>query len=65
MELEKISAKITSEKRQFLARTDLYPHLGKFQDAALTLKALALNSSSKNECDYDKLWEWVLTQISD
>jgi len=64
MEMDKIAAKITNEKRQFLARSELYPHLSRFQDAALTLKGLALNASSKNECDYAKLWEWVLIQIS-
>ena len=61
--LQDITSIVTSEKKHFLARAELYPHISKFQDAALTIKGIALNASGKHDCDYEKLWKWVLSQI--
>jgi hypothetical protein len=61
--LDQITKTITGEKQQFLARKDLYAHITAFQDAALTIKAVALNAAAVNQCDFSELWRWCLTQI--
>jgi len=62
-QMDQITKTITGEKQSFLARKDLYSHISTFQDAALTIKAVALNASAVNGCDFSELWDWVLTQI--
>ena len=59
-----IAAKITAEKRQFLARQELYTHIAGFQDAALQIKGVAINAADSHQCDFKDLWQWVLEQIS-
>jgi len=59
-----LAAKITAEKRQFLARQELYAHITGFQDAALQIKGVAISAANAHHCDFETLWEWVMEQIN-
>ena len=58
-----IAKKITTEKKQYLARKAMFGHLAALQDPVLTAKGIAFAAASQNGCSEDELWDWVLAQI--
>jgi hypothetical protein len=60
--LKSIAQQIQAEKKLFLARGNIYPHLVKLQDSVLEIKGVTMAAAAEHDCDFDLLWQWVMDQ---
>jgi hypothetical protein len=58
-----IVEEITREKKMYLARDEVYPHLKKVVDAILELKGVTMITAGKHDTNPGKLWEWARKQF--
>lgn len=58
-----VMREIADEKKQYLARDEVYPHLKKIVDALLEVKGVAYIAAHKHGIERTKIWEWVKAQL--